>query len=114
MERITASLITLERELTTHNQGVKQVFLRNDDTPTSITQVAYGQFSSVDSCELHVHSTMEEYFFFIKGTGVYEIGSQLVDIEPGVFIRIPAGVPHRLEANSAYPLEYVYFGVATV
>ena len=113
MERITASLADLEREHTAHAQGVKQVFLRNGDTPTNVTQVAYGTFSATDYCELHTHSTMEECFFFMKGAGVYTVDTQDIDLKPGVFIRIPAGVPHRLEATGPEPLEYVYFGVAT-
>ena len=113
MERITASLANLERERTAHVQGAKQVFLRNGDTPTSVTQVAYGTFSETDYCELHTHPTMEECFFFMKGIGVYTVDSQAIDLQPGVFVRIPAGVPHRLEATGPEPLEYVYFGVAT-
>ena len=113
MERITASLSHLERELTAHAQGIKQVFLRNDDTPTSVTQVAYGTFAPTDYCELHTHPTMEECFFFTKGTGIYVVGDQIIRLKPGVFVRIPAGVPHRLETTGAEPLEYVYFGVAT-
>jgi mannose-6-phosphate isomerase-like protein (cupin superfamily) len=113
MERITASLMHLERELTAHAQGAKQVFLRNGDTPTNVTQVAYGSFSNTDYCELHAHATMEECFFFLKGTGVYVVDDQTIDLQSGVFVRIPAGVPHRLEATGPEPLEYVYFGVAT-
>jgi len=113
MERITASLSTLERELTAHAQGAKQVFLRNSDTPTNVTQVAYGMFTAADYCELHTHPTMEECFFFLKGEGMYTVGDQSIDLQSGVFVRIPAGVPHRLEAIGIAPLEYVYFGVAT-
>lgn len=113
MERITASLAHLEREVTAHAQGIKQVFLRNGDTPTSVTQVAYGTFSKTDYCELHRHATMEECFFFLKGAGVYTVEDQQIDLKSGVFVRIPAGVTHRLEATGPEPLEYVYFGVAT-
>lgn len=113
MERITASLTHLERELTAHAQGAKQVFLRNSDTPTNVTQVAYGTFSKADYCELHTHPTMEECFFFLKGNGFYVVADQQIPLQYGVFVRIPAGVQHRLEATSDEPLEYVYFGIAT-
>ncbi len=113
MERIHASLANLERELTAHAQGAKQVFLRNADTPTAVTQVAYGTFAQTDYCDLHSHATMEECFFFLKGAGYYTVGDQQIDLEPGVFVRIPAGVLHRLVATGPEPLEYVYFGVAT-
>ncbi|MBD2699635.1 cupin domain-containing protein [Spirosoma sp. BT702] len=113
MERITASLATLERELTAHAQGYKQVFLRNNDTPTKVTQLAFGEFSHSDYCELHKHATMEEFFFFLEGKGIYTVGEELIDLQPGVFVRIAAGILHRLEATSVEPLKYVYFGVAT-
>lgn len=113
METITASLSTLAHELTAHAQGTKQVFLRNSDTPTSVTQVAYGKFSISDFCELHAHPTMEECFFFLKGTGTYTVGEQVIPLHKGVFVRIPAGVLHQLKATGKEPLEYVYFGVAT-
>ena len=114
IERITASLADLEPVLTAHAQGTKQVFLRNQDTPTNVTQVAYGTFSRTDYCETHAHPTMEECFFFLKGAGIYYVEGQLIPLQEGVFVRIPAGVPHRLEALGDIPLEYVYFGVATV
>jgi mannose-6-phosphate isomerase-like protein (cupin superfamily) len=113
MERITASLLHLEPESTAHAQGSKQVFLRNADTPTSLTQMAYGQFAPTDYCELHAHPTMEECFFFLKGTGIYTVGNQDIPLQNGVFVRIPAGVMHRLETTGSEPLEYVYFGIAT-
>ncbi|SFE65243.1 cupin domain-containing protein [Spirosoma endophyticum] len=113
MERITASLADLECERTAHAQGTKQVFLRYGDTSTDLTQVAYGSFSRTDYCELHMHPTMEECFFFLKGIGVYTIGNQKIALQQGVFVRIPAGILHRLEATGDVPLEYVYFGVAT-
>ena len=113
MNRITASLTTLERELTAHAQGYKQVFLRNSDTATKLTQVAYGEFSREDHCELHAHATMEECFFFLKGTGIYKVGNQSIELQAGVFVRIPAGIPHQLEVTSLDSLEFVYFGIAT-
>lgn len=113
MERITASLTSLKPEVTAHAQGIKQVFLRNGDTPTNLTQVAYGQFSQLDYCEWHSHPTMEECFFFLKGTGQYWVGTETIPLQHGVFVRIPAGILHRLEATGEAPLEYVYFGIAT-
>ena len=113
MEIITASLQTLTGEVTAHRQGCKQVFLRQTDTQTSLTQVAYGSFGAADYCELHRHATMEEVFFFLSGQGAYTVGSETIPLESGVFVRIPAGVSHRLEAHGDTPLTYVYFGVAT-
>ena len=113
MDKISATLADLVSETTAHLQGSKQVFLRSADTPTNITQVAYGMFTRQDFCEMHTHRTMEECFYFIRGTGVYTVDAVKIPLQAGVFVRIPAGVPHRLEAVGNDPLEYVYFGVAT-
>lgn len=113
MDIISATVDSLGSEVTAHLQGLKRVFLRNSDTPTALTQVAHGTFRSTDFCELHSHDTMEEVFFFLRGKGVYTVGESQISLENGVFIRIPAGVHHRLEAVGEEPLEYIYFGVAT-
>lgn len=113
MDTISATIDSLAGEVTAHLQGIKRVFLRNSDTPTALTQVAHGTFRTTDFCELHSHDTMEEIFFFCSGKGVYTVGDRQIPLENGVFIRIPAGVPHRLEAVGEEPLEYIYFGVAT-
>ncbi|WP_128547760.1 cupin domain-containing protein [Larkinella soli] len=112
MDRITASLSHLERELTAHAQGTKQVFLRPGDSLSGLTQFAYGVFMRTDHCERHVHPTMEECFFFLKGDGRFEIGEQHIPLGKGVFVRVPAGAAHRLVATGEEPLEYIYFGIA--
>lgn len=113
MNTITAVIGSLVSESTAHLQGSKKVFLRNADTPTNLTQVAYGTFRTSDYCELHRHATMEEVFYFLGGQGVYTVGDQQIPLHNGVFVRIPAGVAHRLEAVGEEPLAYVYFGIAT-
>ena len=110
---ITAMLSSLADEPTAHRQGSKKVFLRSSDTPTNLTQVAYGTFRAADFCELHSHATMEEVFFFLSGKGIYTVGNEQISLENGFFVRIPAGVSHRLEAVGDEPLHYVYFGIAT-
>jgi quercetin dioxygenase-like cupin family protein len=90
------------------------VFLSNGDTATNLTQFAYGRFMPGEVCEEHVHPTMEEYFYFLQGTGTYTVDGNTYTLEPGVFLRIPAGVPHMLQAGGNESLEFVYFGVATI
>lgn len=66
MKPISASLKSLDYELTTHNQGLKKVFLRTNDTPTKVTQVAYGEFSSADYCESHTPLQWKSVFSLLK------------------------------------------------
>ena len=112
-QKIFERLADIKGVVTAHNTGEKRVFLNNTDTPTSLTQFAYGKFMPCEVCEEHVHPTMEEYFYFLQGTGTYTVGGNTYPLEPGVFLRIPAGVPHMLRAEGSEALEFVYFGVAT-
>ena len=112
-EKIFEALHNITAVPTAHLEGKKFVFLSNEDTATMLTQFAYGSFEPGEKCSEHVHSTMEECFFFIKGTGRYVVGGIKYDLVPGSFLRIPAGVPHNLEATGTGKLEFVYFGIAT-
>ena len=98
---------------TAHGEGKKQVFLNNGDTITALTQFAYGVFEPGEKCSMHTHPTMDECFFFFKGTGTYTIDGSVYALQPNAFLRIPAGTPHELEANGSSTLEFVYFGIAT-
>lgn len=111
-QKIVEQLANIKAAVTAHNTGEKRVFLTKEDTPTNLTQFAYGSLAKGECSGMHEHPTMEEYFYFLKGRGVYTIYGHTHQLVPGVFVRIPAGVPHNLEAGDE-GLEFVYFGVAT-
>lgn len=113
-QKIFEHLAAIKAAATAHGTGEKRVFLNNGDTATSLTQFAYGRFMPGETCEEHVHPTMEECFYFIKGIGTYTVDGKAYPLEPGAFLRIPAGVPHKLEAEGDEDLEFVYFGIATM
>ncbi len=106
---VLEQLIKIENS---HAQGFKSVFLTNEDTSSALTQFAYGYMSHGDESGLHVHKTMDEYFFFIKGNAEFQIGGITVPVKPSTFIRVPAGEPHNLINNHNNQLEFVYFGIA--
>jgi len=97
---------------TAHQQGRKFVFLRNEDSVTDLTQFAYGKFMPGEDSQDHVHLTMEECFFILKGEGGCIINGVYNKLTPGTFLRIPAGVTHKLKADVGEVLEFVYFGIA--
>ena len=102
----------IANELTNHQTSVKRVFVRNEDTDSAITQVAYGFMQKEESSGLHQHATMDEYFYFIKGSGIYTVGAEEYIIEPKTFVRVPAASPHSLAQTGQETLEFVYWGVA--
>ncbi|WP_425390060.1 cupin domain-containing protein [Ekhidna sp.] len=111
-DRLFAYLEEIKGEPTAHLSGLKKVFLKNEDCPTTMTQFAYGIFKPDEICERHSHPTMEELFFFISGSGEYTVGETKVELRPGTFLRIPSATEHELINNGDTDLEFVYFGIA--
>jgi quercetin dioxygenase-like cupin family protein len=109
-QKIFQLLADIPSIVTAHGEGKKFVFLKNEDSASNLTQFAYGKFMPGEICKEHFHPTMEECFFFIKGKGKYKVNGETYSLQPGTFLRIPAGILHQLEAEDV--LEFVYFGIA--
>ncbi len=109
---VSASLEELLDENVSHVVGTKKVFLRQTDSVSNITQVAYGILKNEEQVDFHVHPTMEECFFILEGEGVYFIGELQVDLKKDIFVRIPANTQHSMKCTSRTPLRFFYFGVA--
>lgn len=103
----------IEFEVTAHGAGLKKVLLEYADSPTMLTQFAYGKLFPGDKIPEHSHNTMEEIFYFLKGKGVYTIDHTDWQVLPATVIRIPAGVSHSLTTSGTEELEFLYFGIAT-
>ncbi len=102
----------LPKSLINHGSGKKIVFVNNEDTKTALTQFAWSRFESGESCKQHSHPTMDEYFFVYKGSGIYEIGDEVLSLKEGDFIQIPANTKHKLYLDiNDEKLELVYFGI---
>ncbi|MEO6915391.1 MAG: cupin domain-containing protein [Chitinophagaceae bacterium] len=95
---------------TAHACGMKKTLFTHNDTLSNLTQFAFGKLRSGESIPAHIHPTMEEFFFFLKGKGTYVISDTLVELTPGIAVRIPAGSAHTMHADE--DLEFVYFGIA--
>lgn len=109
-----ASLSQLAEIKNAHLQGLKRVFVTNDESETSLTQFAYGTFQPKQESGLHHHETMDEYFYFLKGNGHIIINNDLKIIAATTFIKVSAGVKHNLINAGDDNMEFIYFGIATV
>ena len=105
-------LSNLKEESNSHLQGTKRVFIKNNDTDTPLTQFAHGAMKKGEESGLHSHKTMDEYFYFIKGNGLFIIEAEIFDVVHSSFIRVPAGTLHNLKNENDEILEFVYFGIA--
>ena len=97
---------------TAHGGCLKQVFMNNESLMNKVTQIAFGVLKPGETCDLHNHPTMYEYFYFINGYGIYIIGDKKIRLQPGIFLEIPPKINHKLISNGTGDLEFVYWGVA--
>lgn len=58
----------------------------------------------------HVHDGYDEAYYFLSGTGTITLGRETSRVNSGTVAIIPAGVPHRLQAEPGGELEFVIFG----
>jgi len=48
--------------------------------------------------DVHVHENSDDYLFILEGTGKMFIeDAGVIDIYPGVFVRVPNGLKHSIE-----------------
>ncbi|MEO7210835.1 MAG: cupin domain-containing protein [Chitinophagaceae bacterium] len=113
LEKIFTNKEKILPTVTAHGQGEKFVFLKNGDSNTDLTQFAYGKFQPGETCETHTHETMEEFFYFLAGKGEYKVNGEIIILQKGVFLRIPAKIPHELKVTGDESLEFIYFGIST-
>lgn len=104
-------LETLAKINLNHKNGQKRVFLQKGETPTSLTQVAFAYMQSGSEIEAHIHPTMEEHFYIVKGDGTFVLDNQCIQFTSQTFIRVPANTSHSIVANTE--LEFIYWGIAT-
>ena len=100
-------------EETSHGNTLKWVLKSNPKLSNSLTQIAIGCFQPGESCPMHQHESMFEYFYFTSGTGTYIIENERISLKPKMLIEIPPRTQHQLVADSDEQLEFIYWGVST-
>ena len=95
----------------THGTALKKIFISKHETDSLLTQFAWSKFKPVDTCDRHRHDTMDEYFYVLKGKGIYIIENEKLHLRVGDFIRIPAGANHQFVTDFDDAIEFLYFGI---
>jgi len=78
-----------------------------DRTPTTQLTSGVCELEPGGELELHRHPTLELYYF-LEGTGVVMLGSQLQPVAAGSTISIPADLPHGIRNTGATTLKLFY------
>lgn len=95
---------------TSHRVGLKTVLLSSQDTSSSLTQIAITELHKGDFVDTHVHSTMDEHYYFMEGEGLMMIANEKYICKAGTYLLIPAGYRHSLQAYSV--MKFMTIGVA--
>lgn len=95
---------------TNHTVGKKQIFVTGKNCDSNLTQAASGSLSAGETVDEHVHPTMEEFYYFESGRSVFTIGSKKHTCKKGVFIMVPAGLKHFIEAVTE--THFIYWGIS--
>lgn len=93
-----------------HKTGTKKIIITGEATASNLTQVAFGFLEAGNQIENHFHKTMEEYFYFTKGTGLIIIDGDELTLSPNQLILILPNTSHSLIAHQ--DLEFLYWGIA--
>jgi len=70
--------------------GTSTRIITRADTPTANVHV-----TSIRDSARHYHREATEIYYILDGTGSMELGTDSVELKPGVAIMIPPGVVHR-------------------
>lgn len=57
----------------------------------------------------HRHTSADEFFYVIRGTGTATLESGETLIEPGDVVFVPAGAEHKMAVTGTEPMELLYF-----
>ena len=52
---------------------------------------------------LHLHYAQDEWFYVVKGTVLFQVGEQRVELKPGDSVLGPRGVPHAFTRTGEEP-----------
>ncbi|WP_020529514.1 cupin domain-containing protein [Flexithrix dorotheae] len=108
IRRVLSDLVPL---VTSHGKGEKRILINNEECKSGVAQVAFGKLKPGEIVESHQHPDMEEFFFFLEGRGIYEIGGKEYEVSPETFIRIPIKTNHELSVKGDGNLRFIYWGV---
>lgn len=81
---------------TSHGIGEKRVIATQAEVGKPITQIARTLLHAGEQVALHIHPTMDEHFFFIKGNCCVSIEGTTYSCLADDYLFIPAGYNHQI------------------
>jgi len=81
-----------------------------DNFESSIRFLSSNTLKPYEGSELHVHESMEEFYFVLSGKASIRCGDETADVGAGDAIYLPANVPHSIQNTDSSPFCYIVCG----
>lgn len=107
------SIKNIPKQGVSHNPAIlKQVMLNNGEIP-QITTFAQAEFQPGQSVAEHIHETMYEVFYILKGKADFIIEDQKITVKMGDYVVIEPKERHSQANLYAESVSWLYFAVAS-
>lgn len=83
---------------TSHGCGEKRILASNEETVSAITQIAETTLREGETTDMHMHESMEEFFYILEGEVEMICEKEKIIFERDDFISIKPQKRHRLKA----------------
>lgn len=78
---------------------------------TGSVEVVWERLEASQSTPTDQHSSFDQLFLILKGTGEVSVGGEAQMIKPSMLVFIPQATQHFVRCTSEEGLEYLYFNV---
>ena len=96
----------------TRHGALKRVLLTHEDVHSQLMFMNEVYVEPGEDLKSHAHADMEEIFYFLAGSGVFQLGEHDVQtVAAGDRFIIPARVEHYLRNTGSTPMRFICFGV---
>src|SRR5689334_20595780 len=82
--------------------------ISGDVNGSTDVQLGLGRMEPGERHLLHHHPNASEFYYVTLGSGLFTVGDQTIQAEPGTALYMPVNTRHAVENNTDAPLEFVY------
>jgi len=94
------SIASIQPVVTSHGIGEKCVIATNEEVGHPITQIAKTILKKGENVASHIHPSMDEHFFFLKGICLVNVEGYEYDCVPNNYLFVPSGCRHGIRVVS--------------
>ncbi len=109
MKKVNIKNVPLEAALngTVH----KKILVRENEAASALSFFQEAYLAPKTRFEPHTHPELEEYFYFLNGEGVMQVGDKKEKVGTGDLVIVPIGEVHSVENTGDETMTFIAAGV---